>query len=207
MGYYIQDDMWEALADQPLKVRREVLEAICLQFFEGEERELKGVSRSLFIAFRDRVKLSRTRSIAKRESDASKSETCGGCVGHKTGTKTDFAIKEGEGEREEDSNESSNTPKAPTALCSEVVDYLNAKAGTGFKATSSKTQALVRARSADGFTASDFRAVVDNKVADWGNDPKMAKYLRPETLFGTKFEGYLNERKAVSAGGLYSEYD
>jgi uncharacterized phage protein (TIGR02220 family) len=49
----------------------------------------------------------------------------------------------------------------------------------------------VRARVRDGFTLDDFKAVIDAKVAQWGEDEKMAEYLRPETLFGTKFEGYL----------------
>ena len=47
-------------------------------------------------------------------------------------------------------------------------------------------------RTDEGFTLDDFKQVVNNKVAEWkGTD--MEKYLRPETLFGTKFEGYLNQ--------------
>ena len=29
---------------------------------------------------------------------------------------------------------------------------------------------------------------------EWINDKTMNKFLRPETLFGTKFEGYLNQQ-------------
>ena len=39
----------------------------------------------------------------------------------------------------------------------------------------------------------DFKRVIDNKVNDWIDNPDMCKYLRPETLFSNKFEGYLNE--------------
>jgi hypothetical protein len=43
----------------------------------------------------------------------------------------------------------------------------------------------------DGYTLDDFKAVIDNRCGHWkGTD--MEQYLRPETLFGTKFEGYLN---------------
>jgi uncharacterized phage protein (TIGR02220 family) len=35
--------------------------------------------------------------------------------------------------------------------------------------------------------------VVDIKFEKWGSDPKMVDFLRPETLFGTKMESYLNE--------------
>ena len=39
----------------------------------------------------------------------------------------------------------------------------------------------------------DFEKVIDAKYREWHGSAKMAKYLRPETLFGTKFDSYLNE--------------
>lgn len=75
----------------------------------------------------------------------------------------------------------------------EILDYLNQKAGTNYRAKSKKTQSLIRARINDGYTVDDFKKVIDIKVNNWKNDPKMSQYLRPVTLFGTKFESYLNE--------------
>ena len=74
----------------------------------------------------------------------------------------------------------------------EVIDYLNEKAGTKYKHTTSKTKTLIKARYEEGFELDDFKNVIDKKVNTWLNTD-MSKYLRPETLFGTKFEGYLNE--------------
>lgn len=72
-----------------------------------------------------------------------------------------------------------------------IVDFLNEKAGTNYKSSSKKTQTCINARLAEGFTLDDFKNVIDKKCSEWlGTD--MEKYLRPETLFGTKFEGYLN---------------
>lgn len=85
-------------------------------------------------------------------------------------------------------------PTEPPIPYSKIIDYLNAKTGTKYKSTSTKTQTLIKARFNEKFTEQDFYKVIDNKVADWLNDPKMNKYLRPETLFGSKFEGYLNEK-------------
>lgn len=77
-------------------------------------------------------------------------------------------------------------------LIKDIVDYLNQKAGTSYKYKSSKTQTLIKARLNEDFTIDDFKVVIDKKVSEWkGSD--MEKYLRPETLFGTKFEGYLNQ--------------
>lgn len=75
----------------------------------------------------------------------------------------------------------------------EILNYFNQQAGTSYRASSKATQRLINARTKEGFTIGDFKKVIDIKVANWKNDPKMSQYLRPATLFGTKFESYLNE--------------
>ena len=77
----------------------------------------------------------------------------------------------------------------------EIVDYLNQKANTRYKHTTKATQRFIRARFNEGFTLEDFFSVIDNKSKEWKTDAKMVKFLRPETLFGTKFESYLQEAK------------
>ena len=76
-------------------------------------------------------------------------------------------------------------------IYSPVIDFLNAMAGTNYKSTTAKTQQLIKARLAEGFTLEDFETVIKKKCREW-LDTDFAKYLRPETLFGTKFESYLN---------------
>ena len=73
-----------------------------------------------------------------------------------------------------------------------VIEYLNAKADKAYKATTAKTKTLILARKREGFVIDDFKKVIDTKAKEW-RGTEMDKYLRPETLFGTKFEGYLNE--------------
>lgn len=78
----------------------------------------------------------------------------------------------------------------------EVIAYLNSKAETAFKDTSKDSRKHIKARFDEGFSLDDFKKVIDIKVAEWkGTD--MSTFLRPATLFGTKFEGYLNQKKAV----------
>ncbi len=74
-----------------------------------------------------------------------------------------------------------------------IVDYLNKKTGQNYKPSTKKTQQCIHARLAEGFTKEDFEAVIDKKCAEWIGT-EWEKYLRPETLFGTKFEGYLNAK-------------
>ena len=76
----------------------------------------------------------------------------------------------------------------------EVIDYLNAKTGSAYKASSKANISVIRARLNDGYTVEDCKKVIDTKAGQWLTNPDMVKYLRPETLFRpSKFEGYLNE--------------
>ena len=75
----------------------------------------------------------------------------------------------------------------------DIVEYLNLKAKTHYRDTSKKTKDLINARYNENFTIEDFKRVIDNKCEEWLNNNKMKVYLRPETLFGDKFESYLNQ--------------
>ena len=81
-----------------------------------------------------------------------------------------------------------------------IVEYLNEKAGTAFKSTSKATQKLIKARLDDGFSVEDFKTVIDNQCAKWKNN-EWSQYLRPSTLFGNKFENYLNANGRKQADG------
>lgn len=74
-----------------------------------------------------------------------------------------------------------------------VIDYLNKKTDKNFKATTKKTKSIINARLNEGFELEDFYKVIDIKSSQWLYSD-MCKYLRPETLFSNKFEGYLNEK-------------
>lgn len=79
-----------------------------------------------------------------------------------------------------------------------IVEYLNNKIGAHYKPNGKKMKELIRARMNEGYMVEDFKTVIDKKFKSWGNDPKMSLYLRPTTLFGTKFSEYLNEYQAES---------
>lgn len=97
-------------------------------------------------------------------------------------------------EKERDKEKKDIVPdKSDTIPYQSILAYLNQQAQTSYRATSKATQQLIKARFNEGFTEQDFYKVIDNKVSTWLNN-EFAKYLRPQTLFGTKFEGYLNER-------------
>jgi uncharacterized phage protein (TIGR02220 family) len=72
-----------------------------------------------------------------------------------------------------------------------ILEYLNSAIGSKFK-PNEKTKSLVSARMREGHKIDDFKIVIDKKVSDW-RGTKYEPYLRPITLFSTKFESYLNQ--------------
>ena len=74
-----------------------------------------------------------------------------------------------------------------------IIYYLNHKAGTKYNSAANNTIKLINARLKEGFTVDDFKKVIDYKVSEWKDNPDMAKYLRPATLFSGKFDWYLSQ--------------
>ena len=79
------------------------------------------------------------------------------------------------------------------------IAYLNQVANKRYKFVD-KTKRLLLARFKEGYTLDDFKQVIDIKTAEWKDSPEFSKYLRPETLFGSKFDGYLNQKPKTIKG-------
>lgn len=114
-------------------------------------------------------------------------------------------VKENVNDKDNNNMSSRTSPDRPVYPYKDVVDYLNLKARTAFRSTSKDTQKHIRARIDEGYTLEDFKRVIDVKVSQWGKEPRsgekdMRGYLRPNTLFGTKFEGYLQEKPSCTSG-------
>lgn len=87
---------------------------------------------------------------------------------------------------------SKNTTSINNSIYSQVIEYLNFKTGKGFRLVPGNLTGI-KARVNEGYTLEDFKKVIDNKCIEW-LDTDMAQYLRPQTLFGTKFDNYLNAK-------------
>lgn len=76
----------------------------------------------------------------------------------------------------------------------EIVSYLNEKIGSRYRPGTEATKKHINARLNEGFTVDDCKTVIDIKADEWLGNKDMKKYLRPQTLFGTNFESYLNQQ-------------
>nr|DAE67432.1 MAG TPA: hypothetical protein [Bacteriophage sp.]DAE79081.1 MAG TPA: hypothetical protein [Caudoviricetes sp.] len=74
-----------------------------------------------------------------------------------------------------------------------IINYLNNKCNTRYRYNTPNTKKHIKARLNEGYTEQDFYTVISKKADEWlGTEQE--KYLRPDTLFGTKFESYLNQQ-------------
>ena len=95
-----------------------------------------------------------------------------------------------------DTNNSKQSTEKYKDEIKEIIDYLNARANCRYRYNTESTNKLIRAKLNNGFTVNDFKVVIDTKVNEWVGT-EFEKYLRPYTLFGNKFEQYLNQKHSV----------
>lgn len=167
----------------------------------GETQELTGREAVAFDFIADDIdrakeayaeKCEKNRSKAKKRWNENDAMACSGMQQHADGCQT--CQDKSKSKDKDKSKEIYIGAPAPAhaSPAAEIVGYLNEKAGTCYKSSSKTTQRHINARLEEGFTIDDFRAVIDKKCGEWLGDTKFEAYLRPETLFGTKFESYLN---------------
>ena len=96
-----------------------------------------------------------------------------------------------------------------------IVNRLNELTGASYWHDSKNTRTLIKARFNEGFNENDFMIVIEKMCYLWNKEPKkgekdMRLYLRPSTLFGTKFEQYLNmpvQNREITTGDLVNKFD
>lgn len=105
-------------------------------------------------------------------------------------------------EEEEEIEEETNTVGRKISkleFTGKVLSYLNKAKGlsdsVGYSNIGCNSKWILNRLVESNYTLEDFYLVIDSKVREWLKDPERKKYLRPETLFGTKFQSYLVEAR------------
>jgi len=87
----------------------------------------------------------------------------------------------------------------------QIVSFLNETLNASYKVTTPKTRELIKKLFKQGFTFDDFKIVIEKKHCAW-KGTEWERYLRPDTLFGTKFESYLNETGTFNKDKKIGDY-
>lgn len=202
-GFFVQEDFWLAVRGCSRKVQGEVMGALALLFFEGEDsaEALKGTSQSLYYAMRERVLIARTKSNARGGDQK------GNQKGDQKGDQNAILLAKSESKSEISTcNPPLSTPQptkespTPRALfIGEALKVFTEVTGRACLIPSAEVSFDLTKVFDAGYTIDDVRMVCEQQQAEWGADPKRQKWLRPHTLFGEKFEGYLAAAKAGTA--------
>ena len=106
-----------------------------------------------------------------------------------------------------DNNVNNDNKDIYTSAIAEILDYLNQRTGKKYTGRSKAQRSHIIARLKEGYSVEEFKTVIDNKVNAWAHDDKMRQYLRPETLFSTKFETYLNDTETERQRSRREDYE
>lgn len=202
-GFFVQEDFWLAVRGCSRKVQGEVMGALALLFFEGEDsaEALKGTSQSLYYAMRERVLIARTKSNARGGDQK------GNQKGDQKVDQNAILLAKSESKSEISTcNPPLSTPQptkespTPRALfIGEALKVFTEVTGRACLIPSAEVSFDLTKIFDAGYSIGDVRMVCEQQQAEWGADPKRQKWLRPHTLFGEKFEGYLAAAKAGTA--------
>lgn len=204
-GFTIYKEYYELITLLTEREQQELLLAITKFMFEDIEPTLNDKQTKIFNNLRRPLEKSKKRSkcgsITKSNENQEENE-----IETKKNQK-EIKIKSNENQKENENkthqdvnvivnvndNVDVNVKKISLEEIKGIVEYLNIKSNSHYKYSTDKTQTLIKARIKDGFTLDDFKIVIDKKCEEWlGTD--FEKFLRPETLFSNKFEGYLNQK-------------
>lgn len=200
-GFFVQEDYWLAVRGCSKKVQGEVIGALARLFFEGEDsaESLKGTSQSLYYAMRERVLIARTKSTARGGDQK------GNQKGDQKVDQNPILLAKSESEISTYSSPISTpqpTKEAPTPralFIGEALKVFTEVTGRACLIPSAEVSFDLTKIFDAGYSIDDVRLVCELKQAEWGADPKRQQWLRPHTLFGEKFEGYLAAAKADTA--------
>lgn len=202
-GFFVQEDFWLAVRGCSRKVQGEVMGALALLFFEGEDsaEALKGTSQSLFYAMRERVLIARTKSNARGGDQK------GNQKGDQKVDQNAVLLAKSESESEISTYNLPNSTPQPTKesptpralFIGEALKVFTEVTGRACLIPSAEVSFDLTKIFDAGYSIGDVRMVCEQQQAEWGADPKRQKWLRPHTLFGEKFEGYLAAAKAGTA--------
>ncbi len=194
--------------------------------FKDIEPNLKGMSEAIFINLKRPIDISKSQSKRRLKKETKDENINPRKTGEKpeenqskTGEKpqqntsmmsmSNVNVKDNRDNRSvrEEEKEEKDTDETGelVEMSKKIIEYLNVKLGARFKPTTKTTRSHINARLNEGYKFDDFIAVIDKKYTEWKNT-EFEKYLCPDTLFGTKFEKYLNQKSISKAPKNFQDY-
>lgn len=191
------------------KEQSELLLAICNYMFFDEEPNLNNTQMKIFRNLKRPLDKSKKRGLSGSVTKSNENQTKNknksnkNQIEIKSETHQDVYVNDndnvkenkdirGMGEEEKEETDTDDTSLL-AEMSKKVISHLNEKTGSKYRANTKSTLKHINARLNDGYKLEDFIVVIDKKSKEW-KETEFEKYLCPETLFGSKFEKYLNQK-------------
>lgn len=181
---------FETIKKIPKKDRLQLVEAICDYALNDIDPEsLSGTGDAVF-------------TLLKPQLDANTRKYENGLKGgrpkkpnkNQTETKPKRNVNDNDNVNEND-NDNGNEQTSPSV----IIKYLNFKTGADYDPDDPDNIQYVTDLLDAGYSHNDLMKVVNKKCSEWMNDSVMRSYLRPSTLFGSKFAEYLAQPESLQA--------
>lgn len=181
----------EALKELPDEDRLKLYDAIFEFGLYGNEPKLSGVNAAVFKLVRPQIEANNRKyenglKGGRPKPNNNQSKTKAKPNNNQTITKAEPNDNDNVND-----NDNDNVNASGSDVVLSLVSYLNSKTGSSYRETE-QVRELIESKLNDGYSVEDLKSVIDKKSVEWSCDGKMRTYLRPSTLFGEKFEEYLN---------------
>ena len=214
-GFIFYGSFYEAIEELDEADQLEVYRAICQYALTGEMPQCKGAARAIMKLVQPQIDANNKRrengkkgadvtneAAPMRQEVGTDAATSRQDVGNQSATERQEVGTDAAKEKEKGKDKVKDKAKEDTYSreVGQIVDHLNEVCDTHFRAGSDLTRKHIVARLRENYALEDFFTVIDRKAKQW-KGTEQEKYLRPETLFGSKFESYLNEKDSSAPPG------
>lgn len=179
---------YEAAKDLPEENRLRLYEVLFEYAMNDTEPDLVGVESACFKLMKPQIDANARRLENGRLGGRPKTKLKPNYNQTITSTKPNVNVNDNANGNDNVSGSSRNSDVS--SLSDQVINYLNSKTGSSYE-TDNDTTDMVLALTKQGYDLDDMKRVIDKKSSEWLGDNLMAHYLRPSTLFGSKFKEYL----------------
>jgi len=195
-SFTLYEEYFDLISLLPRSEQKDLILGIVEYMFQDKEPKLNERQNKIFTNLKRPLDISKQRRKVSSNSKSNKNQK-------------EIKIKSNENQKEITSNDVYVYVNVNVNnIIKEVIDYLNLKTNKKYKYNTSNTVKHIKARLNEGYILEDFKKVIDTKCLEWLNDKKMNQYLRPDTLFGTKFESYFNQKpRELTTRDLASKID
>lgn len=197
------ESYFDAIEDFDDEDRLALYDGIMRYVFRDEEPSFDGFKATAWKLIRPNVDKSLKRSRTNRSNASKATEKATAQATAQATEKATVSLgKDKEKDKDRDKEKDMDLDSARYAA--DALKAFNEESGKDVRQLSGVEFGYLASMRENGRTVEDIRRVVRTKRRQWEGDPRMARYLRPSTIF-KNFEDYVNEQEVTEREPDFSD--